>query len=193
MTPSPENSRSFAAVDVSPGNSEVAKLLPLVYDELRTLADRYLQQERPNHTLQATALVHEAYMRLSEQKNVHWDNRAQFFSLAATFMRRVLVNHAKHHRRIKRGGALRRVALEEELIVTPQPQSDLVALDEALTKLAYVDARKSQMVELRYFAGLSIDEVAELIGVSKATVKRDWILAKAWLLREISEDRDGNT
>ncbi|MCG8403703.1 MAG: sigma-70 family RNA polymerase sigma factor [Phycisphaerales bacterium] len=193
MVPAPENSNPFTAVDVNSGNGEVARLLPLVYDELRTLADRYLQQERPNHTLQATALVHEAYMRLSEQKNVHWDNRAQFFSLAATFMRRVLVNHAKHHRRAKRGGGLRRVALEEGLLVTPQPQSDLVALDEALTKLAHVDARKSQMVELRYFAGLSIDEVAELIGVSKATVKRDWILAKAWLLREISEDRDGNT
>ena len=189
MVSLPDNSRRQIGLNDGPSKSEVAKLLPLVYDELRCLADRYLQQERSNHTLQATALVHEAYMRLSEQKDVKWQNPAQFFCVAATFMRRILVNHAKSHQRLKRGGTRRKVSLEENLIVTQQPQPELVTLDEALTRLAEVDPRKARMVELRYFAGLSIEEVAKLLDVSPATVKRDWILAKAWLLREISEER----
>lgn len=166
--------------------------MPLVYDELRSLADRYLQCERPDHTLQATALVHEAYVRLSEQKQRHWENPEQFFGIAATFMRRILVNHARRHGRHKRGGTCRRVALNEALVVSPEPQPELFALDEALNRLAAVDPRKARTVELRYFAGLSIEETAKVLAVAPATVKRDWLFAKAWLLREISESGNAN-
>lgn len=192
MVPSHAYPGRSVTFDKVSDDSEIAKLLPLVYDELRSLADRYLRQERSEHTLQATALVHEAYMRLAAQKNVHWENPAHFFGVAATFMRRILVNHAKSHQRLKRSGARRRIALLDDLLITPEPQPELLALEDALTKLAKVDARKAKMVELRYFAGLSINEVAQLLEVAPATVKRDWTLAKAWLLREISRNRNGN-
>ena len=173
------------AVTGDPDPKALSRLLPLVYDELRTLADRYLRQERPNHTLQATALVHEAYMRMAEQKDVQWRNRAQFFAVAASFMRRILVNHAKRRNRVKRGGDRVRFSLEDELVVSPEPNADLVAIDEALTRLAVVDPQKARIVELRYFAGLTIAEVSEVLKISPATVKRHWDFAKAWLLREV--------
>lgn len=176
-----------AAVDTKQPAS-LAHLLPLVYDELRALADRYLQQERPNHTLQATALVHEVYMRMAEQKQVRWQNRAHFFSIAASFMRRILVNHAKRRNRTKRGGDRVKLSFEEELVVSPEPRADLVAIDDALTRLAEADAQKARIVELRYFAGLTIGEVSEVLEISPATVKRHWDFAKAWLLREVEVD-----
>ncbi len=178
---------AFAAA--SSGDSQVARLLPLVYDELRRLADQCFQYERHNHTLQPTALVHEAYIRLAGQDSFEWRNRKQFFAVAATFMRRILVNHAKRRGRLKRGGGRRPLTLDTSLVGSETPQPELLALDEALGRLAEADARKARVVELRYFAGLSIEEVAEVLAISSATVKRDWLFAKAWLLREISEDQ----
>lgn len=177
-----------AAANTDPDPKALARLLPLVYDELRALADRYLQQERANHTLQATALVHEAYMRMAEQKQVQWHNRSHFFAVAARFMRRILVNHAKRRNRSKRGGKLLKLSFEEDLVVSPEPSADLVAIDEALTRLAAVDSQKARIVELRYFAGLTIAEVSEVLEISQATVKRHWDFAKAWLLREVEVD-----
>ena len=160
-------------------------MLPLVYDELRRLAARYLKHERSGHTLQTTALVNEAYLRLIEVQQVRWQNRAHFFAMAARLMRRILVDAARARGYQKRGGGAPIVALEEALVVSTEPGNDLVALDEALTALAAVDVRKSQVVEMRFFGGLSIDETAEALHVSRDTVKRDWKMAKLWLLREL--------
>jgi RNA polymerase sigma factor (TIGR02999 family) len=161
------------------------ELFPIVYDELRRLARGYLRQERPGHTLQPTALVHEAYLRLIDQRSVSWQNRAQFFGLAAQMMRRILVNHAVARRADKRGGDAQRIPLDDVLEVLEARQVDVVALDLALTKLHDLDARQSQIVELRFFGGLTVEETAEVIGISPATVKREWTAAKLWLLREI--------
>jgi len=160
-------------------------LLPLVYEELRRLAARYVKRERTTHTLQATALVNEAYLRLIEVRQVQWQNRAHFFAMAARLMRRILVDAARSRGYQKRGGGAPVVSLDEALLVPSEPGNDLVALDEALTALAAVDARKSQVVEMRFFGGLSIDETAEALQVSRDTVKRDWRMAKLWLLREL--------
>ena len=160
-------------------------LLPLVYDELRRLAARYLKHERSGHTLQTTALVNEAYLRLIEVQQVRWQNRAHFFAMAARLMRRILVDAARARGAHKRGGGAPMLSLDEALVVSTEPGNDLVALDEALTALAAVDARKSQVVEMRFFGGLSIDETAEALHVSRDTVKRDWKMAKLWLLREL--------
>jgi RNA polymerase sigma factor (TIGR02999 family) len=159
-------------------------LLPLVYDELRRLARRYLQQERPGHTLQSTALVHEAYLRLVDQ-NVSWQNRAHFFGIAAQMMRRILVDHARSRSAAKRGDGAGRVTLDEGLVALEQRDVDVVALDEALTNLAKIDPQQGKIVELRFFAGLSIEETSEVLHISPATVKRDWAMAKAWLHREM--------
>ena len=161
-------------------------LLPVVYSELRRLAASYLRKERVGHTLQPTALVHEAYMRLVDQTRVTWQNRAQFYGVAATMMRRILVNHARAHTAGKRGGAAERLSLEEANISPGQDATDLIALDEALTNLAKFDERKSRVVELLYFGGLENKEVAEVLGVSEKTVQRDWQMAKLWLYRELS-------
>ncbi len=161
------------------------QLLPLVYNELRGIADRYLRRERPDHTLQTTALINEVYLRFAGQKGVRWQDRAHFFAAAATLMRRVLIDHARGSRYLKRGGGARKVALEEAAVLSPERASDLVALDEALGRLAAVDARKARVVELRYFGGLSVEEAAEVLGVSQVTVMRDWALARAWLRREM--------
>lgn len=162
-----------------------ARLMPLVYEELRRLARQYLQQERSGHTLQPTALVHEAYLRLVDQSRVQWRSRAQFFGVAAQLMRRILLDHARAHLAAKRGGQAEHISLDE-LEISPQTRAaDLLALDDALHALAAVDARKSRIVELRFFGGLSIDETAEAIGINSATVRRDWTFAKAWLHREI--------
>jgi RNA polymerase sigma factor (TIGR02999 family) len=161
------------------------QLIPLVHDELRRVARRHMAHERAQHTLQATALVNEAYMRLIDIRQVRWQNRAHFFAMSARLMRRILVDFARSRRYQKRGGGAQKVSLDEALIVSPEPGSDLVALDEALTALAAVDQRKAQVVEMRFFGGLSVEETAEALHVSRDTVMRDWKLAKAWLLREL--------
>jgi RNA polymerase sigma factor (TIGR02999 family) len=172
------------------GGDEAAldKLIPLVYDELKRLAHYFMRQERPGHTLQTTALVDEAYLRLAEQRQTKWGNRSQFISIAARFMRRVLVDHARSRIRSKRGGGAHKVSLDEVTVLSPERSSDLIALDTALERLASIDRRKSEIVELRYFGGLSVEEAAEILGVSPITVKRDWLVAKAWLRREISNE-----
>lgn len=161
------------------------ELLPLVYDELRKLAASHLRNERPGHTLQPTALANEAYLRLVDQRNVQWQNRAHFFGIAAQMMRRILVDYARSRRAAKRGSDGRKVALDEAIGVPAPPPGDVVALDEALKKLATLDPRQSRIVELRYFGGLTIEETAEVVGISPATIKREWSMAKAWLHQEI--------
>jgi len=167
-------------------------LLPLVHDELRQIARRHMGNERKGHTLQPTALVNEAYLRLIEVKRMQWQNRAHFFAMAARVMRRILVNAALSRGYQKRGGGARRVTLDEGLAVSDEKAPDLVALDEALTALAVTEPRKAQVVELRFFGGLSVEETAVALHVSAVTVMRDWRLAKLWLLREMSagERRD---
>ena len=156
-----------------------------VYQELRRMADHYLRLERPGHTLQPTALVHEAYLRLIDQTQVNWQNRAHFFGVAAQMMRRILVDHARTKQRDKRGGPARKLSLDEVMDVSKGRAADLVALDEALESLTEIDPRKSRVVELRFFGGLSVEETAEVLEVSPQTVMRDWKLAKAWLYQEM--------
>lgn len=160
------------------------RLIPVVYGELHRLASRHLRHERADHTLQTTALIHEAYLKLIEQRNVRWQNRAHFFGIAAQLMRRILVDHARTRHRVKRGGAALRVPLEEVVVAAEGLDINLVGLDEALTRLAAVDPRQGRIVELRFFGGLSVEETAEVLRVSPATVKNDWSVAKAWLRRE---------
>jgi RNA polymerase sigma-70 factor (ECF subfamily) len=177
-------------VDLTNGNREALdKLLPLVYNELRQLADRYLRRERADHTLQATALVHEAYLRLIDQNNVQWQNRAHFFGVAAQMMRRILVDHARAHQTTKRGSGGIKVALDDVLDLADVRAADMVALDEALTALEAFDPQKSRIVELRFFGGLSIEETAEALGLGTATVTRQWRMAKAWLYQEVTGER----
>ena len=162
-----------------------ARLMPFVYDELRRLARQYLQRERPDHTLQATSLVHEAYLRLVDQGTTTWQNRAHFLGVAAQLMRRILVDYARTHRAEKRGGGWDKLAFDEALAPTAARSIDLVALDEALNDLLTRDARQSRIVELRFFGGLTNEEIGEVLDVSPSTVKREWRMAKAWLRREI--------
>ena len=163
------------------------KLVPQVYQELRRLARHRMRRERPDHTLQTTALINEAYLRLVDLRNVQWQNRALFFALCARLMRRILVDFARSRQYAKRGGGGQPVSLDESLVVSPAHATDLVAVDEALKALTKVDARKAQVVELRFFGGLTVEECAEVLKVSPETVRRDWRLAKAWLLRELSQ------
>ncbi|HSK72609.1 MAG TPA: sigma-70 family RNA polymerase sigma factor [Pyrinomonadaceae bacterium] len=164
------------------------QLMPLVYNELRRQASRYLRRERSNHTLQTTALINEAYLKLINQNEVKWQNRAHFFAIAAQAMRRILVDYARERNRQKRGGNEEDLPLEEAFTIAAQEKSvDLIALDEALNELAKFDERQARVVELRYFSGLSIDETAEVLGISNVTVRRDWNMAKAWLYQEISK------
>ncbi len=165
------------------------QLMPLVYEELHRLAHRYINRERRGHTLQTSALVNEAFLKLVDQRDVHWQNRAHFFGIAAQMMRRILVDYARNRKYAKRGGNARQVTLNEELIVSDERNAEVVALDDALKSLAQIDQRKSQVVELKFFAGLSIEETAEVLAVSPGTVMRDWTLAKAWLRREMSDDK----
>lgn len=160
------------------------ELIPLVYAELRRSARHYMAGERPEHTLQTTALIHEAYLRLVDLQHISWQNRAQFFAICAQLMRRILVDFARSRAAKKRGSNGSRLALDEELIVSAEPRADLVALDDALKALAEIDERKSRVIELRFFGGLSVQETAAALNVSDETVKRDWRLAKVWLLRE---------
>jgi RNA polymerase sigma factor (TIGR02999 family) len=168
------------------------ELVPLVHAELRRLARRYMSHERPGHTLQATALVNEAYLRLIEVKHVRWQNRAHFFAMSARVMRRILVDSARARGNDKRGGGVRKVAFDEDLMGLPETGADLVALDDALRALESAHPRKSQVVELRYFGGLTVEEAGEALGVSPDTVKRDWRFAKLWLLRELRGERVGH-
>jgi RNA polymerase sigma-70 factor (ECF subfamily) len=161
------------------------QLMPLVYQQLHRLARRRLVQEGPDHTLQTTALVHEAYLRLVGQTRSKWQNRAHFYAIAAQMMRRILVDYARSRRYAKRGGGAQKVSFDEMMAVSGGNAASVVAVDEALTTLAGMDERKSKMVELRFFGGLSIEETAEVLGVSTGTIRRDWTLAKAWLQREI--------
>jgi len=161
------------------------KLTPLVYDELRRLAGRYLRQERVGHTLQSTALVHEAFLKLVGQNNVRWQNRAHFFGIAAQMIRRILVDYARARQAGKRGSGAERLSLDEAIALPGAPDLDLLALDDALDGLAKIDERQSRLVELRFFAGLTLEETAEVLQMSIATAKRDWVSAKAWLSREI--------
>lgn len=165
--------------------SAMERLAPIVYQELHRLARRYMNREREAHTLQTSALVNEAYLKLVEVQHVRWQNRAHFFALASRMMRRVLVDFARRRRYQKRGGGAEHVEFDESLTVCPHPSSDLVAVDDALTALASLDPRKVKVVEMRFFGGLDVRETAEALNVSPETVRRDWRLAKAWLRREI--------
>lgn len=166
------------------------QLTPIVYDELRRLARHYLHQERPGHSLQATALVNEAYLRLVDYKRMRWGNRTHFFAVSAQLMRRILVDHARRHN-LKRGGEVQHVELEDIAVVCGERAENLVALDDALQSLARMDARKARVVELRFFGGLSVEETAEVLRISPATVMRDWSSARAWLYREMGGSGDG--
>jgi RNA polymerase sigma factor (TIGR02999 family) len=169
------------------GNTEALdKLIPIVYDELRRQASRCLRRERPGHTLETTDLIDEAYLRLVDQKSLHLQNRTHFFGIAARLMRQILVDHARAKHRLKRGGANLRVTLTQANTIAKDREVDLIALDDALNRLAQIDPQQSKIVELRFFSGLNVEETAEALGISPATVKRDWRLAKGWLYREIS-------
>jgi RNA polymerase sigma factor (TIGR02999 family) len=168
------------------------QLVPLVYRELRKMAKRYMRQQDPNHTLQSTAIVHEAYVKLLGGGERDWENRSHFFAVAAKAMRQVLVDHARSRLSVKRGGQMRRVELEEGAAMCSGREREIVALDEALTALAAVDPRKGEVVELRYFSGLSVEETAKVLNVSPKTVARDWDFAKAFLQREIKREPDGS-
>ena len=166
-------------------DAALAELTPLVYDELRRLAHRHMGGERPDHTLQTTALVNEAYLRLADQTNPSWQNRAHFFALAARAMRQILVNYAKSYRAQKRGGGALKVELDEAAIVSPEQSKAIVDLHEALERLGTLDSRKARVVELKYFGGLNHGEIAEVMKISTVTVRRDWVFAKAWLYDEL--------
>jgi len=171
-------------IDWSNGDENALRqLIPLVHEELRRVARRHMAHERAEHTLQATALVNEAYMRLVDVRQVKWQNRAHFFAMSARLMRRILVDFARSRRYQKRGGGAQQVSLQESMVVSPEPGPDLVRLDEALTALAAVDERKAQVVEMRFFAGLAAKEIAVVLKTTEATVRRDWVIAKAWLFR----------
>jgi RNA polymerase sigma factor (TIGR02999 family) len=169
--------------------SALERLTPVVYDELHRLARRYMKGERSGHSLQTTALVNEAYMRLVDYERMQWQNRAHFFAVSAQLMRRILVEHARRHN-LKRGGGVQHVALDEAAVVGGGQDADLVALDDAMNGLARIDPRKVQVVEMRFFGGLSVEETAEVLKVSPVTVKRDWRAARAWLYRELTGGTD---
>jgi RNA polymerase sigma factor (TIGR02999 family) len=171
----------------SKGDREALEsLIPRVDEELRRIAIRYLERERPDPTLQTTALVNEAYLRLIDAQQVRWQDRAHFFAVSARIMRRILVDHARARQTARRGGGLRPVSLDEALVVSPERTSDLVAIDDALNELSKMDPRRGQVVELRFFGGLSVEETAEVLGISPATVMRDWTVARLWLMRELT-------
>jgi RNA polymerase sigma factor (TIGR02999 family) len=188
MTSSPPNDVTQMLIDWSSGDkAALDKLIPIIYQELRSLARHYMSHERPGHTLQTTALVNEAYLRLIGQRDVKWQNRAHFFGVAAQMMRRILVDHARSINCGKRGSGALKVSLEEVALLSEERAEEVLMLHEALTSLEALDPRKSRIVELRYFGGLTVEEVAEILGTSPVTVMRDWRAAKAWLYRAISK------
>lgn len=189
MHPTPSTQINRLLADWGRGNQDAREaLIPLVYEELRRLARHRLWHERPDHTLQSAALVNEAYLRLVHQEAPQWQNRAHFFGVAAQLMRHILVDHARKHLSAKRGAGAPRLSFDPEIALPQKPEVDLVALDTALNKLAALDPQQSRLIELRFFAGLSIEETAVVLGVSPATVKREWAIARAWLRREMSKD-----
>ena len=174
-------------IDWSNGDrAALDRLIPVVEEELRRLAHRYMSRERAGHTLQTTALVNEAFVRLVNRKNVHWQNRAHFFGIAAQLMRTILVDHARSHASAKRGGGANKLELDEAMVVSQQKASEVLALDDALKQLALIDPQQSRIVELRFFGGLTVEETAEVMHLSPATIKREWSTAKAWLYRELA-------
>ena len=187
----PEITQILAELDSTDQKTAFAKLLPLVYDELRALSGRYLRQERPDHTLQATALVHEAYVRLAGSRGGKWENRTHFFRVAAKVMRRILINHALAHRAEKRGAPRTRVSITDLAETDGSADFDLLDLHEAMERLAAQDRHKARVVELRFFAGCTIEETAETLGVSTATVERDWRFARAWLRSQLDGHQPG--
>jgi len=192
LTTSPQGVTQLL-LDWGNGNRQaLEKLTPLVYDELRRLASRYLRRERQDHTLQSTALVHEAWLRMVDQRQIHWQNRAQFFGLAAEMIRRILIDHARNRQAAKRGDGAIKLSLDEAMATPDSRDFDLVALDDALAGLARLDPQQSRLVELRFFAGLSVEESAAVLGVSTATVKREWAAAKAWLYRALTARAPGS-
>jgi RNA polymerase sigma factor (TIGR02999 family) len=191
MNKSPPNEITERLIAWGAGDrAALDQLLPVVYQELRRMAGNYLRQENPGHTLQPTALVHEAWLRLIDQARVDWRNRAQFFGVAAQMMRRILVDHAKAKHREKRGGDAVKLSLDDVINLSGERAADLLALDDALDELTRVDERKSRVVELRYFGGFTIEEIAQILEVSPETVMRDWKLAKAWLYQQIRQEAD---
>ncbi|HEY6229697.1 MAG TPA: sigma-70 family RNA polymerase sigma factor [Pyrinomonadaceae bacterium] len=185
--PSPHEMTQLLAAWSDGDREALDRLLPLVEDELHRLAHHYMNRERAGHTLQTTALVNEAYLRLIDQREVRWQNRAHFFAIAAQMMRRILIDHARRQAYAKRGGGARKVSLAEVAVLTDERAAELVALDEALNGLARIDERKARVVELRYFGGLTVEETATVLKVSPDTVTREWRRARAWLHREIQE------
>jgi RNA polymerase sigma-70 factor, ECF subfamily len=186
---SPSHEVTKLLFEWSEGNqAALDKLMPMVYKELRRLAHQYLNKERKDRTMQTSDLVHEAYLRLVDQRRVHWQNRAHFYGIAAELMRRILVDRARRRRRIKRGGGASLITLDQGMVISKQPVVDVIAIDEALTKLARIDKRKARIVELRFFGGLEVDETAAFLEISQTTVMREWKLAKAWLHRELSNE-----
>lgn len=185
--PSPQELTQLLVAWSNGEKDALDQLIPLVYSELHRLAHRHMARENRGHPLQSTALVHEAYQRLVNLKDVNWQNRAHFFAVSAQVMRRILVDYARSRRYSKRGGEWRHVPLNEAVAVFPNRRTDIVALDDALRTLADIDPRKARVVEMRFFGGLSVNETAEVLDVSPETVLRDWRLAKVWLLRELSE------
>ena len=186
-TPAPKEVTQLLIAWSNGDQKALEKLVPLVYDELRRIARRYMEREPAGHTLQTTALVNEAYLRLVEQKSMKWQNRAHFFGISAQLMRRILVSMARARHASKRGGEARQVSLDEALVISEERAVELVALDEAMNELAALDPRRSRVVELRYFGGLSVEETAEVLKISPETVMRDWKRAKAWLYTELNK------
>lgn len=188
MTQTQTHELTQLLVDWSNGDkAALEKLLPLIEQELRRLAHRYMSRERAGHTLQTTALVNEAFVRLVNRRNVNWQNRAHFFGIAASLMRTILVDHARSHACAKRGGGAFNLELDETMIVSKQKASEVLALDDALHELARLDPQQSRVVELRFFGGLTVEETAEVLHVSPATIKREWSTAKAWLYHELAK------
>jgi RNA polymerase sigma-70 factor, ECF subfamily len=185
-TPAPKEVTQLLIAWSNGEEEALEKLVPLIYDELRRIARRYMRREPAGHTLQTTALVNEAYLRLIEQKGMKWQNRAHFFAISAQLMRRILVSMARARHANKRGGEARQVSLDEALLISEERAAELVALDEAMNELAALDPRRSRVVELRYFGGLSVEETAEVLNISPETVMRDWKRAKAWLYTELN-------
>jgi RNA polymerase sigma factor (TIGR02999 family) len=182
-----KNANELLAAVKSGDRTNLAELVEVVYEDLRRLAQQYMGQERAGHTLQATALVHEAFLKLIDQTRVDWQDRSHFFAVGAQAMRRILVNHAKSHGRVKRGGGRQKLPLDEALTISLDSGEEILAVDEALEKLAALDERQAQIVELRFFGGLNVDETAAVLGISKRTVEREWTACRAWLRRELAE------
>jgi RNA polymerase sigma factor (TIGR02999 family) len=189
-TPAPPPQRMSQWLDEARQGRKAAMdaLLPLVYAELKRVARAYMRRERPGRTLQPTALVHEAYVRLLQEQHVSWENRAHFCAIAAHSMRQILVEHARARNAAKRGGGVDRITIDERFVAAPAPPVDVEALDEALSRLSATDARRAKVVELKYFGGMTVEEIGEVLQLSPATVKRDWTFARAWLHRELYGD-----